>query len=158
MDMDIDARIAQAVESIPGIAVVVVFGSRARRTHRADSDLDAGILPDRGFPRTERLYLQASVAAALSHLAPAGRVDVVLMDEATDLLRQRIMEMGRVVLCRDAALWRDLRVRTMKEYGDREGERLNYQETQRRRLEGGKPSGRSARALVSLERVGRLSN
>jgi predicted nucleotidyltransferase len=154
---DLDAEIARAAEAVPGIAVLVVFGSRARGTPRADSDLDVGVLPASGFPAPRRRYLQADVAVALSHLAPAGRVDVVLMDEATDVLRQRIMESGRVVLCRDPRAWRDLRVRTMREYGDREWERRLYQDAQRRRLEKGGPSGRSGRALVSLERVGKLS-
>jgi predicted nucleotidyltransferase len=156
---DLDAEIARAVEAVSGIAVLVVFGSRARGSHRADSDLDVGVLPERGLPEARRRYMQADVAAALGHLAPAPaeRVDVVLMDEATDLLRQRIMETGRVVLCRDARAWRDLRVRTMWEYGDREWERRLYQDAQRRRLEKGEPSGRSGRALVSLERLGKLS-
>lgn len=120
---DLDAEIARAVDGVPGIAVLVVFGSRARGSHRADSNLDVGVLPERGLPEARRRYLQADVAAALGHLAPAPaeRVDVVLLDEATDLLRQRIMETGRVVLCRDARAWRDLRVRTMWEYGDRNG-------------------------------------
>ncbi len=154
---DLDAEIARAAAAIPGIAVLVVFGSRARGTQRVDSDLDVGVLPESGTDSPRRRYLQADVAVALSHLAPDGRVDVILMDEATDLLRQRIMETGRVVLCRDARAWRDLRVRTMREYGDREWERRLYQDAQRRRLEKGEPSGRSGRALVSLERLGKLS-
>jgi predicted nucleotidyltransferase len=154
---DLDAEIARAAAAIPGIAVLVVFGSRARGTQRFDSDLDVGVLPESGTDSPRRRHLQADVAVALSHLAPAGRVDVILMDEATDLLRQRIMETGRVVLCRDARAWRDLRVRTMREYGDREWERRLYQDAQRRRLEKGEPSGRSGRALVSLERLGKLS-
>ena len=131
---DLDDEIAHAVEALPGIAVLVVFGSRARGTHRPDSDLDVGVLPERGLAAPRHRYLQAELAAALSHLVPAGRVDVVLMDEATDLLRQRIMESGRVVLCRDAPAWRDLRVRTMREFGDQEWARRLYQDAQRRRL------------------------
>jgi predicted nucleotidyltransferase len=154
---ELDSTVAHAVQAVPGIAVLVVFGSRARGSNRAQSDLDVGVLPERNLDAAGRRYLQADVAVALAHLAPAGRVDVVLMDEATDLLRQRIMETGRVVLCRDAPAWRELRVRTMREYGDRQWERQLYQDAQRRRMEKGEPSGRSARALVSLERVGRLS-
>jgi predicted nucleotidyltransferase len=154
---ELDAEIARAAEVVTGIAVLVVFGSRAGASPRPDSDLDVGVLPDLPLGAPGRRHLQVDLAVALSHLAPEGRVDVVLMDEAPDLLRQRIMEAGRVVLCRDRRAWRDLRVRTMREYGDREWERRLYQEAQRRRLEKGEPSGRSGRALVSLERVGKLS-
>ena len=151
----LDAEIARAAAAVPGIAALAVFGSRAQGTHRPDSDLDVGVLPESGAAQ-DRRHLQADVAVALAHLAPAGRVDVVLMDEATDLLRQRIMETGRLLLCRDARAWRDLRVRTMREYGDSEYYRRIYREAQKRRLERGEPSGRSAKAIESLKRVGKL--
>jgi hypothetical protein len=83
-------------------------------------------------------------------------VDVVLLDEAPELLRQRIMESGRVVICREPRAWRDLRVATMREHADREYYRRLLREAQRRRLTEGRSSGRSGRALRSLERVGKL--
>jgi predicted nucleotidyltransferase len=152
----LDEEIRAAVEGIPGISVLAVFGSRARGTQRPDSDLDVAVLPDSEDP-TVRRRLQASIAVALADLAPEGRVDVVFLDEATDVLRQRIMETGRALICRDPEAWRDLRVRTMREYGDREWVRDLFREAQRRRLEEGRPSGRSGKALVSLGRVGKLS-
>jgi hypothetical protein len=76
---------------------------------------------------------------ALADLAPEGRVDVVLLDRAPDTLRQRVMEHGRMVLCRDPAAWKALRVATMKEYGDREWARRMYREALRRRLLEGRP-------------------
>ncbi len=66
------------------------------------------------------------------------------------------MESGRVLLDRDPEAWKELRVRTMREYGDSEHYRRLYQEAQRRRLERGEPSGRSAKAIESLKRVGKL--
>ena len=88
---------------------------------------------------------------------PGGRVDVVFLDEANDVLRQRIMTTGRVLICRDREAWVELRVRTMREYGDREWVRDLMQRAQRRRLEGGLPSGRSGTAVESLRRLGKLS-
>ena len=153
----LDAEILRATKAIPGISVLVVFGSRARGTHRPDSDLDVAVLPaaEATNPRARRVLL-TDLAVALADLTPTGRVDVVLLDDASDVLRQRVMETGRVLVCRDPVAWRDLRVRTMREYGDREWARELMIEAQRRRLERGEPSGRSARALASLERVGKL--
>ena len=37
--------VSKALESIPGIVGIVLGGSRARGTHRADSDIDIGIYP-----------------------------------------------------------------------------------------------------------------
>jgi predicted nucleotidyltransferase len=152
----LDDEIARLARPIPGISSLAVFGSRARGTPRGTSDLDVAVLPDTEDPRARR-RLQADLAVVLADLAPEGRVDVVLLDEAPDLLRQRILETGRLVLCRDRQAWSDLRVRTMREYGDQEWARTLYREAQRLRLERKEPSGRSGRALVSLERVGRLS-
>ena len=155
--MDLDQEITRAAEGIPGISVLAVFGSRARGTHRPDSDLDVAVLADT-TDSCARRHLQADLAVALAHLSPEGRVDVILLDEADDVLRQRVMETGRVLLCRDLEAWKELRVRTMREYGDREWARRIYREAQRQRLERGEPSGRSAKAIESLKRVGRLSH
>jgi predicted nucleotidyltransferase len=152
----LDEEIRRAAGNLPGIAVLVLFGSRAQGTHRPDSDLDVAVLPDTTDSRARR-YLQADLAVALADLAPEGRVDVILLDEAPDFLRQRIMETGRVLINRDNEAWKELRVRTMREYGDSEYYRRIYREAQKRRLERGEPSGRSAKAVESLERVGKLS-
>ena len=153
--MDLDQAILKAAADIPGISVLVVFGSRARGTHRPDSDLDVAVLPDTEDPRV-RWHLQAGLAAALAELSPEGRVDVVLLDEAPDVLRQRVMETGRVLIDRNPDAWKELRVRTMREYGDREWARRLLREAQFRRLTRGEPSGRSGKALESLRRAGRL--
>ncbi len=144
-----DERILDAIRNVPEIAVLALFGSHAAGFPRADSDLDVAVLPapDTSLPRRR---LQQRIAVALADLAPEGRVDVVFVDEAPDLLRQRIMEKGRLILCNDPPLWRSWRVRTMREYGDREWVRRLYREAQRRKLLGGR-GGRSGRALDSFE-------
>jgi uncharacterized protein len=152
----LDEDITQAVQGLPGISVLVVFGSRAQGTQRPDSDLDVAVLPASPDSRARR-HLQADVAVALADLAPEGRVDVILLDEADAVLRQRIMETGRVLINRDNESWKELRIRTMREYADGEGARQLYRQAQRRRLEKGEPSGRSGKALESLKRVGKLS-
>jgi predicted nucleotidyltransferase len=153
--LTLDEEIQRAAGNLPGIAVLVLFGSRAQGTQRPDSDLDVAVLPDTNDSRARR-YLQADLAVALADLAPDGRVDVILLDEAPDFLRQRIMETGRVLINRDNEAWKELRVRTMREYGDSEYYRRIYREAQKRRLERGEPSGRSAKAIESLKRVGKL--
>ena len=149
---ELDERVLRAVEPIPGLALLVLFGSRARGRSRPRSDLDVALLPSDPGPHARR-RLQSRVAVALAEFAPEGRVDVVFLDEAPVLLRQRIMEEGRVVLNRDPAAWREWRVRTMREHGDSEWARRLYRSAQRRRLEEEEPHGRSGRAFRSLERA-----
>lgn len=158
---ELEAQVRELVEGIPGIAVLLIFGSRARGEARPGSDLDVALLPavEAGVEMQSlfRHRLQKNVAVALAELASGGRVDVVFLDEAPDTLRQRVMEQGRMVLCRDPEAWHALRVATMKEYGDREWARRIYRQALRRRLMEGRPSGRSARAREPLERARRLS-
>lgn len=157
----IEERVREAVEEIPGVGVLLVFGSHGRGEARLGSDLDVAVLPrpDVGDEDGSRFRhrLQKRLAVALAGLAPEGRVDVVFLDEAPDTLRQRVMEEGRMVLCCDSGAWKALRVRTMKEYGDRAWWRSLYRRGLRRRLLEGRPSGRSARARKPLERARGLS-
>jgi predicted nucleotidyltransferase len=149
---EIERQILKAVSDLAGIEVLALFGSRASGSPRPDSDLDIAVLTA-SSDATERRRLLSAIAVALADLAPEGRVDVVFLDEAPDFLRQRIMEKGTVLLCRDPDLWMQWRIRTMREYGDREHVLRLFEEAQRRRLTTGGKSGRSARALESLERA-----
>jgi uncharacterized protein len=150
---ELDREIAYAIQAIPGIAALALFGSRASGRERPDSDLDVAVLPAAGADRRD---LQVSVAVALADLAPEGRVDVVLLDEAPELLRHNVLATGRLVLCRDERAWKDLRLWTMREHGDREHARELFRRAQLQRLERGEPLGRSGHALESLERTRHL--
>jgi hypothetical protein len=74
------------------------------------------------------------LTVALADLCPGGSVDVVFLDEASDVLRHRVMEHGRVLINRDPEAWKELRVCTMREYGDHEFLRRSYEEAQKRHL------------------------
>lgn len=152
----LDDEITIRAEPIQGIAALLVFGSRAHGPERLDS-LDVAVLTAAGDDPKARREIQIRLAMALADLSPENRVDVVLLNEAPDLLRQRVLETGRLLICRDQAAFRDLRVRTMREYGDREWVRDLMRTAQQRRLEQGESGGRSGRALESLGRTGRLS-
>jgi predicted nucleotidyltransferase len=158
---ELEQVVREAVAGISGISALLVFGSRARGKARPGSDLDVAVLPSRAAERKlqnlSRHRRQKSLAVALAALAPEGRVDVVFLDEAPDTLRQRVMEHGRMVLCRDPAAWQALRVATMKEYGDREWARRVFRQALRQRLLERRPSGRSASARKPLERARRVS-
>ena len=149
-------QVLDAVRDLSGIEVLVLFGSRARGTARPDSDVDVAVLTRSQVP-DERRALHNRIAVALCDLAPEGRVDVVFIDEAPDFIRQEIMASGTVLWCNDQELWKAWRVRTMREFGDREHVRRQFIEAQKQRLLQGGISGRPPQALDSLERTGKLS-
>jgi len=148
-------QVRSAAEPIDGISALVLFGSRATGRARANSDLDVAILPTNDVD--DRLRLQVRVAGELAHLAPDERVDVVLLDEAPELLRHQVLSDGELLICRDEKAWKELRVRTMREHGDREHYRRILREGLKRRLTEGREDGRQGRAVESLGRLGRLS-
>ena len=129
----LDSQIVEATRDMEGISTLVLFGSRATGGSRPDSDLDIALLPARDVPPPRR-KLQARLASRLADLAPGGRVDVVFLDEAPELLRQHILEHGRVIIQRDLSRWNELRIATMREHGDREPYRRLLREAQKRRL------------------------
>lgn len=155
MDDWIDAEILEALGALHGIDALAVFGSRARGRPRPDSDLDVAVLTVDTNPAARRRLL-SDIGAALAHLAPEGRVDVVFLDEAPELLRQRIMEHGRLLKCTAPGLWREWRVRTMREHGDREDVRRLFRAAQARRLKEGTIGDRPGHAVESLERTREL--
>jgi predicted nucleotidyltransferase len=135
----LDQAVLHALEGIEGIAAVAIFGSHARGQPHSESDLDIAILPRPEMPMRHRL--QGRIAAALADLVPGGRVDVVFLDEAPELLRHEVFAKGRVVILRDAPRWKELRRRTMAEHGDREHFRALLREAQRLRLLGSPGDG-----------------
>jgi predicted nucleotidyltransferase len=151
---DLEQRILDAVAPLSGIETLVLFGSRATGRARPDSDLDVAVLPREDVE--SRRKLQLAVIVALMDLAPKGRVDVVLVDEAPVVLRQRIMEQGRVLIGADSRAWKRLRFETMQEYADTAYHRRLYREKQAERLLRGEGSGRSGIALETLRRTRRL--
>jgi predicted nucleotidyltransferase len=141
-DERLGAQVLRALADAEDLSALVLFGSRAGSQARPDSDLDVAIIPTADAPIPRR-KLQAQVAMLLAHLAPGGKVDVVFLDEAPELLRQRIMERGRVLLLKEPERWRELRRRTMREHGDREPYRRMLRLAQMHRLLEGADRGRS---------------
>lgn len=111
--------LAQAVERAlrdrPAVAYALVFGSRARHSERADSDLDValGLVPGAALD-------VASLGALVADLeAETGlTVDVTLLDEAPPALAYRVFREGRPVLIRDRSLLVARRARAILDYLD----------------------------------------
>lgn len=98
----------------PPLRLAVLFGSGARGTMHAGSDLDIGIVPtSAGLSWAAETGLQADLAHA------CGRdVDVVRLDEATTLLRGQVARDGRPLLESTPGEFTRFRVAALIEYLD----------------------------------------
>jgi predicted nucleotidyltransferase len=106
-----ERALREALASRTGVRLAVLFGSAARGTSRPRSDLDVGVLLERG---QERL---TDVEVVLAR-ATGRRVEVVPLDSAPPLLRFEIARDGRVLLERTPHAWTDFRARAMTDWWD----------------------------------------
>lgn len=109
------SKLRAVLETEPGIAYAVLFGSRARGTAHGGSDADVGI----GLVRGTRLSAR-DVGGLVARLeaAAGGRVDLALLDEAGPALAYRVFRDGQVILERDHAALVARKARAILEYLD----------------------------------------
>jgi uncharacterized protein len=108
--------IADYFRERPGIAAVYLFGSVAKGTSRADSDVDIGVL----FERPPPLTVMGQPFAEEADLAErfARRVQIIVMNHAPADLVHRILRDGILVLERDKSRRIAFEVRSRNEYFD----------------------------------------
>jgi predicted nucleotidyltransferase len=109
----LDAALRAVLEADARIAFALVFGSVARATPHAASDLDVAI-------GTTASWSASDIGDLVSRLeeATARVVDLVLLDEAGPGLAYRVFRDGRVVAVRDRAALRARWERAVLDYLD----------------------------------------
>lgn len=108
--------IAEYFGSRPGIAAVYLFGSVARGTARANSDVDIGVLYESSIPKTllgQPFAEEADLAERL-----ARPVQVIVMNQAPVDLVHRILRDGVLVLEPNRSRRIAFEVRSRNEYFD----------------------------------------
>jgi len=103
------------LEADPRFAYALVFGSTARGTHHAGSDIDVavGLLPG-----TRLSALEIGEIIARLETAAHRDVDLVLLDEAPPALAYRVFRDGRLLFERDHAAMVERKTRAILEYLD----------------------------------------
>lgn len=93
-----------------------LFGSVARGEAGPLSDVDVAVLLDPMIAPQDRMEIAAVLVEKLERVG--GRVDLVLLDEASPLLRDRVFRHGILLLERDARRRIELEARAIQEYLD----------------------------------------
>ena len=104
-----------ALECEPDVANAVLFGSRARGSARASSDVDVAVELTAGAARDP---LALGDLAARLESAVARPISLVLLDEAPPPLAYRIFRDGRVLVERDRAALVTRKARAILDYLD----------------------------------------
>ena len=99
------------------VDLVVLFGSRAQGTHRANSDWDVGIRFHAKPQQALRLYgLDAELAEAMD--CSSDHIDVVDLDQAPYLLQRVVAEQGQVLFERQPGLFAGYCSKAIRQWAD----------------------------------------
>jgi predicted nucleotidyltransferase len=108
------AQLESALRAGPPLRLALLFGSVARGTQRADSDVDVAILPaapELSLPA--ELDLEVRLGAAIG-----AKVDLVRLDRATTLLRWQVARDGVPILAASSKELTRFRARAAIEHAE----------------------------------------
>lgn len=111
------ARLASALD-VEGVVAALLFGSRARGHAGPLSDVDLAVWLDPGLSRAERHALRLELIAAAARALGSDELDLVVLNDATPLLRHRAMRDRQRLLDRDPRDRVRLEARALLEYLD----------------------------------------
>jgi uncharacterized protein len=103
----------EALDRLLGLSTLWVFGSEAKGTPNAESDLDLAALFDREIPPLEL----AEVAADLS-FSLGRHVDLVDLDRVSPILAHQVLKYGRLLVDRNPSRRHRFFVRHVSVYDD----------------------------------------
>ena len=103
--MDVEAALAEVARGTPGIVSVYLFGSVAEGRDHRESDVDVGVLLDRGrYPTAdERFEVRLRLLTDFSDTV-RRQADVVILNDAPPLLARAVIYRGRRIYCTELEL------------------------------------------------------
>lgn len=111
------AGLRRALES-DEVAAAYLFGSQARGQSGPLSDIDLGVWASPGLTARERFDLRLRLTSAVERVLGGQPVDLVVLDDASPLLRHRAWRDGELLLDRDPRTRVRDEARTLVEYLD----------------------------------------
>jgi len=109
---------ASAVFARYPVVAAYLFGSQATGETTPLSDVDVAVLLDARTPNPGEV--QVMLMSDLMGVLRRNDVDVVILNSASPLLKQRAVTRGRLLYCSDEAARSEFEVATRREYLDTE--------------------------------------
>jgi predicted nucleotidyltransferase len=131
------ARLTAALDQ-PGVVSALLFGSQAQGKAGRLSDIDVGIWLHPALPSIERDPLARRLMGAASDALGTDELQVVVLNDATPLLRHRAMRDGVRLVDRDAKSRIRLETTSLLEYLDTAPLRATLASGLRRRIAEGR--------------------
>ena len=99
---DLEKVLTQTLSGRPEILDAYLFGSQARGTARADSDVDVAVYLDPATDMNAGFGVDAAITADLMRALGRNDIDVVLLNRADPVLYHRVLRDGVRLLVRDS--------------------------------------------------------
>jgi predicted nucleotidyltransferase len=137
-------RLARALDR-EGVVGAMLFGSHARGEPHPLSDVDVAVWHEPDLNSSQRLRLQLDLLAAAETALGTDEIDLIMLNGAPPLLRQRALRDGVRLVERDRDERVRLETRAILEYCDTAPLRAQLGRSLRRRLQEGTFGRRPAR-------------
>ena len=90
---------------------IVLFGSYARGTQNAESDIDIAIKPNTNISKKQIFYLSQELEGKIK-----TEVDLINLDDINDSFRYEILINGKTIFCRDELKFELYKLDMYREY------------------------------------------
>jgi len=130
-------RLAAALD-VPRVLSALLYGSQATGKAGPLSDVDVAVWLDAELTQSERYQLQLRLMVLASEALGTDEVQIVILNEATPLLRHRAMRDGVRLLDTDPRARIRLETRALLEYLDTAPLRATLAAGLKRRIDGGR--------------------
>jgi predicted nucleotidyltransferase len=130
-------RLKSALAELAEVRLAFLFGSRARgRRARPDSDYDVAVLVGDDRVGQSREGVLRRVVSRLGREVSSAHLDMVLLDDAPPLLRQRVLRDGVLLFEREPGDRARFARRTIRDYQDGSVRREDFTRRRITRLKG----------------------
>ena len=115
-------ELAAEAARVPCVVLVYVFGSHARGRARRESDVDVAVLVDAAHAPTGPELLKL-LLRRLTLVIPSDKLDLVVLNGASPLLRFQVLKHGRLVYVRHPRDRVRFTIAALRDYHDTEARR-----------------------------------
>ena len=110
--------ITRLLEDEESVILGYLFGSHAEGTEGPLSDVDVAVFLDETLSKADRFKLRMKLMARLSSALRTSTVDLVVMNDASIVLKYEVIKHGRVLVVKDHELKLDVESRILSAYLD----------------------------------------
>ena len=110
-------RLSDCLGKYP-VILAYLFGSEAKGTSGALSDIDVAVFVDKGVGKSERFDMRLRLSNELSSIMNR-MVDLVILNDSPVQLSYEIIKHGKVIFCKDKSMQVDFETEILSRYLDR---------------------------------------